>query len=98
MLFKPPAKVPQRPRLRLVRYGELVRIGEATDELEEHKGLIGTQLKVNGLLRLLIHARRIADVPESRPSPKTAAGSHSVIGQSANQDAVHSDMLGRLEP
>jgi hypothetical protein len=83
LLFKPPAKVPQRPRFSLVRYGESVRIGEATDELEEHKGLIGTQLKVNGLPRLLIHARRIVDVPESRPSPTTAAGRWRPTGSQA---------------
>lgn len=67
LLFKLSAKVPQRPRLGLVRYGELVRIAEATDELEEHKGLIGTQLKVNRLLRVLIYARTIADWPKAAP-------------------------------
>ena len=55
LLLKSPAEVPQHPRLGLVSYGELVRIGEATGKLEEHKGLIGTQLKVNGLLRLMAH-------------------------------------------
>lgn len=57
LLLKPPAEVPQHPRLGFVPYGELVRIGEATGELEEHKGLISTQLKVNGLLRLMAHTR-----------------------------------------
>jgi hypothetical protein len=74
LFFQPPAQVPQGSSLRLVRDGQLVRIGEATDEFEEHKSLIGTQFKLNGLLRLLIHARSIAEVPESRLSPKTAAG------------------------
>ena len=74
LLLETPAQAPQRLLLRLVRNGELVRISEATDELEKHKGLIGTQLKVNRLLRLLIHARRIADVPESRRRSKTADG------------------------
>jgi hypothetical protein len=67
--------------------GELVRIGEATGELEEYKCLIGAQLKVNGLLRLMTHTR--GSPPEtSRSRP---AGSGRVLPESGQVDRNAAD-------